>query len=82
MALAEKVLETLETTDQPTTKPSIRMRRAWGSLRRSTPLQRRSTELESVSYSPAAKKAIAKITDMGFSELPVCMAKTQYSLIG
>ena len=34
----------------------------------------------SVSYSPAAKKAIAKITDMGFSELPVCMAKTQYSL--
>ena len=34
----------------------------------------------SVSYSPAAKKAIAKITEMGFGDLPVCMAKTQYSL--
>ena len=29
----------------------------------------------SVSYSPAAKKAIAKITEMGFGDLPVCMAK-------
>mgnify|MGYP000137479647 CR=1 FL=1 len=26
------------------------------------------------------KKAIAKITEMGFGDLPVCMAKTQYSL--
>ena len=34
----------------------------------------------SVSYSPAAKKAIAKITEMGFGDLPICMAKTQYSL--
>ena len=33
-----------------------------------------------VVYSPAAKKAIAKITDMGFGSYPVCMAKTQYSL--
>ena len=34
----------------------------------------------SVSYSAAAKKALKKITDMGFGNLPVCMAKTQYSL--
>ncbi len=33
-----------------------------------------------VAYAPAAKKAIAKITEMGFSDCPVCMAKTQYSL--
>ena len=33
-----------------------------------------------VSYSPAAKKAIAKITEMGFGNCPVGMAKTQYSL--
>ena len=26
------------------------------------------------------KKALKKITDMGFGNLPVCMAKTQYSL--
>ncbi|HIT94110.1 MAG TPA: formate--tetrahydrofolate ligase [Candidatus Faecivivens stercoripullorum] len=35
---------------------------------------------DGVSYSAAAKKAIKEITDLGFGELPVCMAKTQYSL--
>lgn len=34
----------------------------------------------SVSYTPAAKKAIARITDLGYGSLPVCMAKNQYSL--
>ena len=33
-----------------------------------------------VVYEPAAKKQLAKITSMGFGELPVCMAKNQYSL--
>ncbi len=32
-----------------------------------------------VTYAPAAKKALAKITQMGYGKLPVCMAKTQYS---
>ncbi len=35
---------------------------------------------DGVTYSPAAKKAMDKITAMGFGNLPVCMAKTQYSL--
>ena len=35
---------------------------------------------DGVTYSAAAKKAIKEITDLGFGELPVCMAKTQYSL--
>ena len=35
---------------------------------------------DGVSYSPAAEKALKQITDMGFGSLPVCMAKTQYSL--
>lgn len=35
---------------------------------------------DDVTYSPAAKKALAKITEMGFGNLPVCMAKNQYSL--
>ena len=35
---------------------------------------------DGVSYSPAAEKALKQITDMGFGNLPVCMAKTQYSL--
>jgi len=33
-----------------------------------------------VNYSPAAERALKKIEDMGFGNLPVCMAKTQYSL--
>ena len=33
-----------------------------------------------VTYTAAAKKQLAKITDLGFGNLPVCMAKTQYSL--
>lgn len=33
-----------------------------------------------VVYEPAALKQIAKIEAMGFSDLPVCMAKNQYSL--
>lgn len=34
----------------------------------------------SVSYAPAAKKQLARLEKMGFGSLPVCMAKTQYSL--
>lgn len=33
-----------------------------------------------VQYTVAAAKIIAKLEDMGFAHLPVCMAKTQYSL--
>ncbi len=33
-----------------------------------------------VTYSPAAKKSLEKIAQMGYSHFPVCMAKTQYSL--
>ncbi|MFT4106538.1 MAG: formate--tetrahydrofolate ligase [Lacrimispora sp.] len=35
---------------------------------------------DGVSYVPAALKAIRKFEEMGFGHLPVCMAKTQYSL--
>ena len=33
-----------------------------------------------VNYSPKAKKELEKLSLLGFSECPVCMAKTQYSL--
>ena len=32
-----------------------------------------------ISITPAAKKQITKLTDLGFGNLPICMAKTQYS---
>ncbi len=33
-----------------------------------------------VTYAPAAEKALARIEAKGFGNMPVCMAKTQYSL--
>lgn len=35
---------------------------------------------DGVTYSSAAEKQLKTITDLGFGNLPVCMAKTQYSL--
>ena len=32
-----------------------------------------------VTYLPAAEKQIAKLTELGFGKVPVCIAKTQYS---
>lgn len=34
---------------------------------------------EGVSFTPAAKKDIERLTSLGFDKLPICMAKTQYS---
>ena len=35
---------------------------------------------EAVTYSNDANKAIAKLEELGYGDLPICMAKTQYSL--
>ena len=35
---------------------------------------------DGVDFSPAAKREIAKLEELGFGNCPVCMAKTQYSL--
>ena len=34
---------------------------------------------DGVSFLPAAEKQIVQLSDLGFSHLPICMAKTQYS---
>ena len=34
---------------------------------------------DGTSIAPAAKKQIARLTELGFGNMPVCMAKTQYS---
>ena len=75
--LAEKVLKTLETkksnfhclyeTDQPVkAKIETIAKEIYGA--------------GSVNYSPAANKQIAQLEQLGFGNLPICMAKTQYSL--
>ncbi|MCI8661842.1 MAG: formate--tetrahydrofolate ligase [Hungatella sp.] len=76
-ALARKVLETLETKESHykplypdemslTDKIATVAKEIYGA--------------DGVTYVPAAKKALQKIEEMGFGDLPVCMAKTQYSL--
>ena len=35
---------------------------------------------DGVAYTAGAKKQIAQLTALGFDKIPVCMAKTQYSL--
>ena len=77
IALAEKVLKTLETK-----KSDFRVLYE-DALPLEDKIGKVATEIYgagSVSFSSAAKKQLKTITDMGFGELPVCMAKNQYSL--
>ena len=37
---------------------------------------------DGVDYEPAALEAIARYESTGYGQLPICMAKTQYSLSG
>ena len=77
IALANKVLETLETKesnfkllydDDLSLKEKIETvaRKIYGA--------------DGVTYSAAAEKELKRITDLGMDKFPVCMAKTQYSL--
>lgn len=77
MALAEKVLSTLETKEsnfKPLYEDSLSLKEKIAKI---------AVEIygaDGVAYAPTANKALAKIEEMGFSNLPVCMAKNQYSL--
>jgi formate--tetrahydrofolate ligase len=35
---------------------------------------------DGVDFAPAARRALARATDLGLGDLPICLAKTQYSL--
>ena len=77
IALAEKVLQTLET------KESNFHVLYEDDLALEEKICRVAVEIYgagSVSFSPAARRELQKITEMGFGNLPVCMAKNQYSL--
>ena len=76
IALAEKVLETLENK-----KSEFKVL-----YDDEMPLGDKINEIatkiygaDKVTYSAAAKKALKNIEDMGYGNLPICMAKTQYS---
>lgn len=77
IALAEKVMETLENKptqyhvlypDEMSLKDKINT------------IAKEIYGADGASFAPAAAKALKSIEDMGFGNLPVCMAKTQYSL--
>ena len=77
IALAEKVLDTLEN------KKSDFHTLYENSLSLKEKIETISKEIygaDGVEYTPAAEKQLAKITELGYGELPICMAKNQYSL--
>lgn len=77
VALAEKVLETLNTKEShfhTLYKDELSLKEKIETIAKEI------YGASGVEYAPAAEKQITKIEAMGFKELPVCMAKNQYSL--
>ena len=77
VALAEKVLQTLEEkkSDFAPLYPD--------ELPLTDKIETIAKEIygaDGVTYTPAASRTLKKLTDLGFGNLPVCIAKTQYSL--
>lgn len=76
-ALAKKVIETLETKEShyhPLYPDEMSLKDKVATVAKEI------YGADGVAYAPAAAKAMARIEQMGFGNLPVCMAKTQYSL--
>ncbi len=77
IALANKIIETLE-TKKSDFHPVYELNR---SLKEK--IEALATKIygaADVNYSKAAEQTLKRLTELGFGELPVCMAKTQYSL--
>ena len=75
--LAEKVLETLENKTSnfaPIYPDDMSLEDKISTVAREI------YGADGVTYAPSALKSIRKFEEMGFGSLPVCMAKTQYSL--
>ena len=77
IALAEKVLKTLEEKEshfEPLYPNELSL------TEKIETVAKEIYGASGVNYTAAAKKQLAKLTELGFGDLPVCMAKTQYSL--
>ena len=77
IALAEKVLETLNTKESHF---HTLYEDALSLKEKIETIAREIYGADGVEYAPAAEKQLAKIESMGFKNLPICMAKNQYSL--
>ncbi len=75
--LAEKVLKTLEEKEskfEPIYKDEASLKEKIETVAKEI------YGADGVNYSPMAEKQLEKLTQLGFGNMPVCMAKTQYSL--
>ena len=77
IALAEKVVHTLETKEsnfKPLYEDELSLKEKIETIAKEI------YGADSVEYAPTADKQLAKITEMGYGNFPICMAKNQYSL--
>lgn len=75
--LAQKVLATLETREsrfRPLYGDSLSLKEKIGTVAKEI------YGAGSVEFEPAAERALERIEELGFGNMPVCMAKNQYSL--
>lgn len=75
--LAEKVLDTLEKKEshfKPLYEDDLSLKEKIETV------AKKIYGADGVTYSTQAESQIRRLTELGFSEFPVCMAKTQYSL--
>jgi len=77
IALAQKIVKLLETSEN---KCSFLYESGLSLTEKINTIAGKIYGADGVDYSDAAKKQLKKIEDLGFSNLPVCIAKTQYSL--
>ena len=77
VALAEKVLETLENKES---NFKVLYDDVLSLKEKIETVAREIYGADGVTYAAAAEKELKRITDLGMGDLPVCMAKTQYSL--
>ncbi len=77
VALAQKVLQTLETKES---NFKVLYKDELSLKEKIETVAREIYGADGVTYSAAAEKELKRITDLGMGTLPVCMAKTQYSL--
>ena len=77
VALANKVLETLETKES---NFKVLYDDSLSLKEKIETVAREIYGADGVTYTAAADKELKRITDLGMGNLPVCMAKTQYSL--
>lgn len=77
IALAQKVLNTLETKESHF---KLIYEDALPLKEKIETVAKEIYGARNVSYSPAAARQLEKLEQLGFGRLPVCMAKTQYSL--